>query len=99
MFKPIKYLIDWRPGTKLVEGFAFETPGWPEFHACVRYGNRSGDSLFDDWIIDQFETGLAVSEAGRLKCKEDAPAALAKVLRKVGKKGVREALRKKGVLP
>lgn len=104
-FKPIVYRIAIGTGVVTgtldleVAGFAFETPGWPEFHACVRFGNRWNDGLFDDWIIDHYETGLAISPAGYFKNKEEAPAALAALLDKVGRERVNQELRRHGVIP
>lgn len=100
-FKPISYMVEWKTdgnpsGSKRVDGFAFETPGWPEFHACVRYGNRGDSHLFGDWIIDHYESGLGISGCGRLTCKEDAPEVLARMLNKFGAKRVRKALRRNG---
>jgi hypothetical protein len=95
---PIDYKVEWSQGkfTKSldVSGFAFETPGWPWFHACVRYGNRYGDSLFEDWVIDHYETGLAITLPKCLECKEDAPDALRRYLNTLGKKHVRKVLGK-----
>ena len=92
LFKPIAYMIDLRDGPRQVNGYAFETPGWPEWHACVRYGNRYGDDCFHDWIVDHYETGLALSGAGVLKRPEDAPKAMAKLLEEKGRDAVAKRL-------
>lgn len=94
-FVPVKYLIDWSTmiarDSMAVEGFAFETPGWPEFHACVRY-NHCG-SVFDmGWVVDHFESGLRVVQVKTLHRMEDAPAALQKVLDNFGRKRVTKAI-------
>lgn len=92
-FVPIKYRIWLHTHSVEVNGYAFETPGWPEWHACVRLGNRWGDALFDDWIVDHYETGFALSGVGVLQRREDAPAAMAKLLNEKGRKLVRTKLR------
>lgn len=81
------------PPRKVV-GWAFETPGWPQFHACVRF-DRDQPWLEDKWIVDHFETGLYVGEV-KLTCKEAAPKALAKRLNKIGRRKVLRTLRRKG---
>jgi hypothetical protein len=100
-FVKISYRIDWvtRDESTPIEvsGYAFETPGFPEFRACVRYGSRFHDGLFDDWIIDHYDTGLAVSLHEPLKRREDAPALLAKRLSEVGRDKVLKALMKYGI--
>lgn len=97
-FVRIKYKLSHKDGTPEVEGFAFETPGWPEFRACVRWGSRYGvddDDIFNNWIVDHYDTGLAVS-LDRLSHREDAPAALAKRLEEVGREKVLAALQRHG---
>lgn len=82
----ITYLIDaglYAP--RKVDGFAFEIDGWTEFHCCVRFGNRYGDDFMARWVIDHYETGLAISDAGVLNRKEDAAAAMKKFLDSKGK--------------
>lgn len=100
-FVPIMYRINALSTGNLfdVVGFAFQTPGWPEFHACVRRGNRRDASIQDDdgWIVDHYETGLAISPAGEFSCKEDAPAALAAHLDSVGRERVTEVLHGHGI--
>ena len=103
-FVRIRYRIHWNGGkedAREVEGFAFETPGFPEFRACVRMGNRlwNEESPFDRWLLDHFDTGLAVSIDADIGGPKDAPALLAAHLKKVGRKNVRKALRKQGVVP
>lgn len=99
-FVKLKYLIDWKQNGQhapfTVEGYAFETPGWPQFHACVRRGHRFVTDLFDDWIVDHYETGMAISLPG-LRNRADAPAALAKRLDEIGVEKVTAALRKYGL--
>ena len=97
------YLIDqtggglWSGTAKLVEGFAFETPGWPEFHACVRFDRR--DTWCEkNWILDHYESGCSLPYLG-LKSKEEAPAALAKLLESKGREKVAAALAKYGLPP
>lgn len=90
---PIQYLIDWsisQPGESSlpVEGFAFETPEWPEFHACVRRVTVGHVSELYAWVADHFESGLRVKQVTGLRCKEDAPAALKKELDRIGRKKV-----------
>lgn len=92
-FVPLKYRIATGTGPQEVEGYAFETPGWPEWHACVRQGSRYGDSIFSDWIVDHYETGLGLSVLGTLKRKEDAPAAMAQFLNGKGRETVLKRLR------
>jgi len=92
-FLPIKYRIACGDGPKEVAGFAFEAPGWPEWHACVRYSNRWGEEIFSDWIIDHYETGLGLSCVGPLQRKEDAPAAMAKLLNSKKRETVLKRLR------
>jgi hypothetical protein len=102
-FVPITYKIHWTEKGVLapreVQGFAFRIPGWPEFRCCVRFGDRFGDDLFADWIIDHYDTGLAISEAGRLKRMEAAPRKMKKVLDAIGKERVHKALLKQGISP
>lgn len=99
-FVRIKYLIDWKQSGKNspypVEGYAFETPSWPHFHACVRRGCRFTSDLFDDWIVDHYETGMAISLPG-LRNRSDAPDALAKRLDEIGVEKVTAALRRYGL--
>lgn len=95
-FKRIVYRIDQSAGRgtgefKEVVGYAFETPNWPEFHACVRQGARL-DSYVDGWIVDHFESGLAISEVGTLGSITDAPEEIAALLNKMGRKRVRKAI-------
>lgn len=102
-FVKIEYRIDQSRGAgtgenRLVRGFAFQAAGWPEFHACVRRGGRyQTDWDGCPWIVDHFETGLALSEAGGHETKEAAAKALADLLNKKGKKKVYAALRKWGL--
>lgn len=79
-----------------VVGYAFETPGWPAWHACVRWGNRYGDKIRPQWVIDHYETGLALSRCGHLKRKQDAPEAMRKVLEEVGREAVLKCLKEHG---
>jgi hypothetical protein len=99
---PIRYRIEWNwqgSASREVSGFAFEIPGWPEFHCCVRWGNRMHEeSLFNDWLIDHYESGLAVMEAGRLERKEDAPETMRKLLDSKGKDRIHKVLRAYGAL-
>jgi hypothetical protein len=78
--------------TRAVQGFAFETPGWPEFHACIRHDRRSPWDAFDDWILDHYESGLAIAINARIERKEDAPAMVAAYLATLGREKVRKAL-------
>lgn len=99
-FVEIEYLVNLENATpKLVKGFAFEIPEWPEFHCCVRWGNRGGADLFDDWIIDHYESGRAIRAAGRCMNKEDAPAAMRHLLEGMKREEVHEALRRGGDTP
>ena len=101
LFVSIKYLIDQGGPTRPpreVEGWAFEIPGWPEFHCCVRHDFHHPTSLFNEWIIDHFESGYHVGVT--LKCKEDAPLVMKQKLDAIGKKKVRRAIEeRKGVRP
>lgn len=102
-FMQITYKIARHDGSvwREVTGFAFETPGWPDFHACVRLGNRmksNDDSLFDNWIIDHYETGFAISLAGSFEEQEAAPPALQRLLNEIGRERVEEVLRTYGVI-
>lgn len=102
-FIHIKYRICWTDNgvfaPREVDGFAFEIPGWPEFHCCVRWGNRLWEnSVFNDWLIDQYETGRAISEAGYPQCKEDAPEIMRKLLDSKGKDVIREVMRRSGLI-
>ena len=102
-FVPIKYLIDQSYGSgngpsRKVKGYAFQVPGWPNFHVCVRRGSRYfNDMNSDPWVVDHYETGLSVTSAGTFEKKEDAPAAMKKLLDSKGKTAVRKALRKRGI--
>lgn len=94
---PMKYLIDWSivstgEGSMQVEGFAFETPGWPEFHACVRRVMFGRCSELSEWVVDHFESGLRVRQVIGLRNRDEAPMALKKVLDRIGKKRVREVI-------
>jgi len=98
---PITYFIDqtgggvWPAREPLkVKGFAFETPGWPKFHACVRFDRRPEWEHKKAWIMDHYESGLGLSGAGKVKRKEDAPNAVAKLLTMKGRREVAAALRK-----
>jgi hypothetical protein len=101
-FVRIEYLIDQGCGgldqgaSMKVEGFAFETPGWPEFHACVRRGRR-WNWYEEEWIVDHYESGYYVS-VGKLANKEDAPMALAAKLKEKGREKVHAVLRSWGAL-
>jgi hypothetical protein len=102
-FKKISYLIDQSGGffdhtPKRVTGYAFETPGWPEFHACVRYDRRNTWSA-KAWILDHFESGLALSGVGTIKNRDAAPEALAAFLSLKGEFKVRAAIANLGVIP
>ena len=100
LFVPITYVIEYRwegQTTRTVKGFAFEIPDWPEFHACVRWDRRNPWDTFDDWIVDHFESGLAISDAGKLTAKEDAPYVVRNVLEKYGRRKVWRKLRERGV--
>jgi hypothetical protein len=92
VFVPITYRIALKDECKMVHGWAFETPGWPEWHACVRWGNRYADELFNDWVIDHYETGLAISAAGHLDSREEAPAKMAALLELKGRDVVHQRL-------
>lgn len=103
VFVPIKYLADCRiDGASVprkVSGWAFQIPGWPEFHACVRFGNRFDPyGLCDHWLIDHYETGMSIIEAGNLARKEDAPEVMRKLLDAKGKDCVHKTMRNRGVL-
>lgn len=81
-FIKLRYLISQnnlgpRP-PKTVTGYAFETPGWAQFHACVRFDKR--DTWFEKgWIVDHYESGFTVSQI-EIKTRSQAPQALARFL-------------------
>lgn len=90
-FIRIRYLIHQSvTGSRPVVGYAFETPGWPWFHACVRFDRRDTWSR-KRWIIDHFESGLALY-ACELKSRKDAPQAVAKLLHEMGAEKVAKSL-------
>ena len=97
-FVKMQYLIDqsgYRPGaTRLVRGWAFQVPGWPEFHACVRFDTVWTSDLFNTWQVDHFETGLKCGGLKILTCKEDAPLVLKERLEKVGKRKIAALLKR-----
>lgn len=103
LFIPIIYKTVWRdlpgslPSEIEVSGYAFETPGWPEVHACVQLGRRDSAMLFDEWIIDHFETGLAITCDKPIHTMEEAPYVLAAKLNKYGRPHVAEVLRRYGI--
>lgn len=96
--KKITYLIDQSNKgqtpfpPRLVEGYAFQIPDWPEFHACVRWCGERGK-----WIVDHYETGYYVT-LRRFNEKEHAPILLRAKLRKIGRKKVHKALKKHGCM-
>ena len=98
-FRAITYRIEFKGiGIQAVEGYAFETPGWPEFRACVRWGNRWGDEINPSWIVDHYDTGLRIS-LGRMTHRKEAPAALCRRLDEIGREQVHRVLRRYGLLP
>lgn len=97
--KRIQYWIYWSTAPqqrRLVTGYAFKTPRWPTFHACVRQGDQWTE-IKDGWTIDHFETGLSLSNAGRPKRKEEAPRMLARFLDVIGAERVAKGLERAGV--
>jgi hypothetical protein len=63
----------------------------------VRYGNRWGDDIFEDWIVDHFDTGYALSVVGHLNSMKEAPEAMAKALNRIGRETVLKRLSEFGV--
>lgn len=80
-----------------VRGWAFATPGWPEFHACISFRPQYSWSTFNEWIVEHYETGYMVS-AVKVSDKEEAPGALAKYLTNYGREKVLTRLRELGCL-
>lgn len=95
-FVRLSYLIDqsgWAHSDKTpkrVDGYAFETPGWPDFHACVRW-DRYWPWSDDLWIIDHYESGRCINRVA-ITDKEEAPAAVAKLLSEMGAERVSAAI-------
>jgi len=93
-FVRVEYFIAQRNDPpKLVKGYAFETPDWSEFHACIRFDACEVWSN-KRWIFDHYESGLALRQAGEPKYKDEAPAMLKRFLDGKGREKVLTAINK-----